>query len=163
MINRRRCVAGMVAGALVPSLVAGQARDLPELQEVRVDEYTTIPAGNIDTYDGEQVEDVLNNTPTELEGLAFTVRGTIRHRWVAKEGWGYVAGYEGEVFRTLIWVTLDTSNRDAFLALNESPTTIEGSKTFRATGTYGGIFEFRLGGIWEVPLILVNELGPAKQ
>lgn len=163
MTTRRHVISGSIVAALLPTgTILGQARDLPELEPVRALEYTEIPgAGEFPPYQGDDIGTVLWQTPADLEDMSFAVRGTIRHRWVAREGYGYRAGYEGDVYRSLIWTTLD-GNRDAFLAANDDLTAVKDLRTFAATGVYGGIYEFSLGGIWEVPLILVSEIGPAK-
>lgn len=164
MVNRRSFVGtALVLSSFPKGNIIAQARDLPELEPERTREYTEIPdAADFPSYDGEDADSIVRITPSELEGMSFTVRGTIRHRWVAEEGYGYPAGYEGDVYRSLIWVTMDGGGWDAFLAANDDLSSIEDLRTFAALGVYGGIYEFRLGGIWEVPLILVSQIGPAK-
>lgn len=160
MFSRRKFIFGSAFAALAPLLGSAQARDLPELTPVRVGEYTEIPdPDTLEPYRGEDVFDDLRNNHSAMEGVLFDVSGTIRHRWIAREGQGYETGYEGDIFRSLVWVESDTGHK-AFLASNTDLAVLEDSRTFSATGSYGGIYEFSLGGIWEVPLILVNEINP---
>lgn len=161
--TRRQFAALGGAAALLPVVGMAQSRALPEITSVPTDVYTEIPgAHDLLVYSGENPHRDLWHAPSSIEGQALPISGTIRHRWVAPENYGFETGYEGDVFRSLIWVTLD-GNLDAFLAANSDLAGVKGARTFVGTGSYGGIFDFRLGGIREVPLVLVVELNSGAQ
>lgn len=160
----RRSFLGISAAALaglIPAHTLAQ-EDAPELEQVTVsDGYTEIPErGDLLKYRGDDPVNDLRRNPADMEGVAVEVSGTILKRWVADEGKGFRSGYEDDVYRTVVWVTLSSLDKGVLLS-NDDLSELEGSRTYRALVTFAGEYTLVANSTrYELPALQVISIEP---
>lgn len=156
-MNRRRFAAGLAATIISAKSVSAFAKESPVLSPVRIDESsfkatpsaTSVSQTNL--YDGD-IEDFWFE-PWEIGDTPVEIGATIRKRYVAKVGEGFLLGDEGLTFRSVVFATHQV--RDFFIGSQTDLSEIKDAKTLKAVGVYGGIHSYD---VWEDPILIAFEL-----
>jgi hypothetical protein len=85
------------------------------------------------------------------------VGGTIVHRFVGSESEGYVLGPTGEqlVFQSVLYIKQDWS---CFVGINSDLSELEGARTVKVIGTYGGIQVDTASSSTDRPILIAHHI-----